>query len=1292
MEFDYSRHRSKGRQQAGFALIASLSILAVLVLIGVALYSLSAVATKSADIASARTEAQANAKMALMLAIGDLQKYTGADTRITAPANILGNDETDLEIVDDNMPKLVGAWRSWEGLNHDATGRPIAEITGTTIYDLKQQPNDPTNPTDTGRFLSWLVSSATQGNNLNDPQTLAYLTETTVDGVVTVPLLTAGKSDDASDGSLRDADPGNNVPTPREIHVLPNLSDEGDRYAWWVSPENQKVRLAQPHAPRSDDAAALLEMGQSHTVPQLSDFGLDPEMNSLEPFNPNPTAAGLGTKAINRETLALMKASASDQPEKRFHDFSTSATGLLTNTATGGWRKDLSLLTEKWDDIYTLYSGGLLPLFRYAPISGATSAVPKPTTSDYDPIQCSLYPWSEYSTIIGEEQQQPNTRHAASASWQALQSFATAYKDFSYAGGEVTSPFVWGRISDQSSNLGGEQFYNFHHQQRLYSQIARFQFLIYARAFEEPKDDPDDPDEDPEYEVRLKYVPLFTLWNPYNITLELEISGTLNGGQNSGTEGNFRGFGWRRSAPGALAVTQQKGDGTYGVPDFKLLNRGNLQYLDSPGNIGIYDTALNPEYGGFWLDARTWACWLPEGSLTFGAGEAKIISPDFIDPGYGFGGTAMRLKVGYDPDNIVGPEFLIKNNAPRDRRYRFLFRPDRLTKPYQGRAPGAGFSLSFGDGGSHFGGSGSPLPPSVHPSGIGDEFHNITALSNESEADDYWPPDEVDEIDMSVGELVDRWTPLFSVSFGPRMTIGTGLGSKQDRPTKGVVQNDALAAMVLSDPASGEAKDHPANNTFDFAYHSLAANSNATPEESLSGEAYIGTGNQKGNGLSRLIMIEMPLRPMASLIELQGWNPRGNNPYPPFQMNLIGNSDATPLIPENSVVPSKLSPNSIEHNLMHDDAYCANHLLFDDWFVSSIAPEPVEFGGSINRDIEAVYADFLQGNARLNNRTYRPIPEDRGLSATEVSSLADDIINSSDGDGWLKVASRLEVEGMFNVNSTSVAAWEALLGHAKSREEIALYGESDIVSITPIGDHPVTRGAAAFDEEAGSGSVIGADSDFFPEASEYLGFRSLDDSQIRDLAERIVEQVRERGPFLSLAEFINRKLTDDPSEQDLALAGAVQTALNNLSNDPMATLKDPNINLSSKTLSDPLTEVSDASKKLSGSDYEFPEAAEGDSAFGAPGWVRQADILRPIAPVLSARDDTFTIRAYGDKLDQQGNIIAQAWCEAVVKRTRNFCDASDPADSIEPPTSPTNLAFGRKYEIVSFRWLAPEEV
>ena len=37
-------------------------------------------------------------------------------------------------------------------------------------------------------------------------------------------------------------------------------------------------------------------------------------------------------------------------------------------------------------------------------------------------------------------------------------------------------------------------------------------------------------------------------------------------------------------------------------------------------------------------------------------------------------------------------------------------------------------------------------------------------------------------------------------------------------------------------------------------------------------------------------------------------------------------------------------------------------------------------------------------------------------------------------DSWRTIASRLEVEGMFNVNSTSVTAWRALLRHARGQK------------------------------------------------------------------------------------------------------------------------------------------------------------------------------------------------------------------------------------------------------------------
>ncbi|MGB0372703.1 MAG: hypothetical protein ACPGN3_15320 [Opitutales bacterium] len=114
-------------------------------------------------------------------------------------------------------------------------------------------------------------------------------------------------------------------------------------------------------------------------------------------------------------------------------------------------------------------------------------------------------------------------------------------------------------------------------------------------------------------------------------------------------------------------------------------------------------------------------------------------------------------------------------------------------------------------------------------------------------------------------------------------------------------------------------------------------------------------------------------------------------------------------------------------------------------------------------------------------------------------------------------------------------------------------------------------------------------------------------------------------------------------------------------------------------------------------DYNFPEAAKGWSTFGLPGWIRQADILRPIAPILSARDDTFTIRAYGDKRDPNNSniIIAKAWCEVVVKRTAAFIDPSDDKTTLpfsSDMTTSLNDINGRAYEVVSFRWLKESEI
>lgn len=153
------------------------------------------------------------------------------------------------------------------------------------------------------------------------------------------------------------------------------------------------------------------------------------------------------------------------------------------------------------------------------------------------------------------------------------------------------------------------------------------------------------------------------------------------------------------------------------------------------------------------------------------------------------------------------------------------------------------------------------------------------------------------------------------------------------------------------------------------------------------------------------------------------------------------------------------------------------------------------------------------------------------------------------------------------------------------------------------------------------------------------------------------------------------------------MAGTLQAALKQLEeskkNSPFTGVSDPEFTR---------TSVPPKKDEFPSPEYQFSAAAKGNSAYGLPGWIRQADILRPIAPILTARDDTFTIRAYGDSRDKSGKIKARSVCEATVTRDREYVDSSDAADTAVEPVSAVNLRFGRRFKVISFRWLSPAEI
>ena len=227
--------------------------------------------------------------------------------------------------------------------------------------------------------------------------------------------------------------------------------------------------------------------------------------------------------------------------------------------------------------------------------------------------------------------------------------------------------------------------------------------------------------------------------------------------------------------------------------------------------------------------------------------------------------------------------------------------------------------------------------------------------------------------------------------------------------------------------------------------------------------------------------------------------------------------------------------------------------------------------------------------------------------------------------------------------------------------------------------------------------------------ADLTGYATLTDAQLDTLAAEIVKQVRIRGPFLSLSEFVNRQLMAfDGTAVDPCLRGALQSALEVLQQSGASLAQTDSTkkayNLTAATYGKPTTPVADPSNKLNpagfSADYINPQASVGNSSEGLPGWPRQADLLRRLAPIMSVRDETFTVRSLGEVMTAEGN--ARAWCEAVYQRLPEYVDPriepwkAPMGDFIPPSPGPypymANALFGRRLKLVSFRWLRADEI
>ena len=404
----------------------------------------------------------------------------------------------------------------------------------------------------------------------------------------------------------------------------------------------------------------------------------------------------------------------------------------------------------------------------------------------------------------------------------------------------------------------------------------------------------------------------------------------------------------------------------------------------------------------------------------------------------------------------------------------------------------------------------------------------------------------------------------------------------------------------------------------------------------------------------------------------------GNDPFPsqavgltghvfglPIVARAIGNSRNVPQLKSNEVYSSSSTTSAAvgtRANVATDQSWMVNTALWDSWFLSGIVDgtggDPTSWMKD-SRTPKAQFKEFAAGTRSLHNKRYLFHP---------FKSAAEAEKELFDGEKFKKSAinqlsNYLLVDGAFNVNSTSVDAWRALFSSGLGQSVITATGGLDTFN------HPFgTLGYATSTATSGT-------------EGDWKGLRDLSDSEITKLAAAIVTEVKGRGPFLSLADFVNRRPnSQNPGQQAV---GALQSAID------LSGLND---------------RFSNASRTVAAADF----AALGGNgisaeplparAVGAPGCLSQGDLLTAIGSQISVRSDTFVIRCYGDARDSADRIQATAWCEAVIQRVPEYID---PADKPEAQTgwptatttlTPANTKFGRRFMIKSFRWLDRREI
>lgn len=1226
------------RQERAFALVATVSLLVLVALVCLGLLSLSSLSLRGGQKAEAQSRAQANARMALMMAIGQLQKEMGPDQRVSASASILDGNPVTEEIDGISNPNWVGVWSTKMG--------------GDTIVSRYESPeylSDRRNAANYAQrsgnwrdqlFRKWLVSGeGTDARSQWSGDSVRLVGEGTVsrpEDFVSVPLVAA------------------------------NHPNSSGRMAWWVGDQALKASLDGPRAyagmtpnkgnPTQGGYYNLMGAQRANLVMMADDSSGHPYDNAS---NLDEDAL---KKILSYKNSAFVKFSANknskalqDAMKSHFHELGTGQYSVFSDPVKGGLKKDLTTLME-------------------GPVAGVPAV-----NADLPAVS------SEKGLLTGKYHNNTGPKFAHLRSWYRLRD-SLIYTGF----GSATSAPI---INPQISGAG----YGFSKEGQQYDFVAARKPAL-TPFLTDCKLQWDFSRRGPQYEIRTHLLPSVTLWNPYNVTLKgrryiVAIT------RPEGIKSDAFKIGGKVVLPLIGSTPVQ----LWGPTNFFLcfvtdpVDMGPGEALVFSPNVSAgtnvigglsipYDgvnleknrlsaTEVPMDGANFCIDVDAKAD--PTANLTepivygFDDNHLKTSWYDlifFLKDGGSSGGitlsnfssapTVQRSRANYNGDTTSYFSYVFKpNNHPANNAaypgFSDYSAPDR--KPprlwymhirnrwYNEGMEKTSIGQNWGQGGAQL-----YDVPSVSLYNMRAPIEHRDAFSFYDDWCKYSP----------VGRMLPWASEVYTGNpdFKPTYVGGKNLGSPYGPPGIWTLDTTSFPLFDIPNRDTGVLSlasfQHAQLSYLPWHPSYVVGNSFADPRADRnhsSNAAYLASTSNWGPGLKARYASAVPV--WDSLI-----------------LNANGKHD----------ISTATGTGGKPEELIYDIAYEVNNELWDSYFLSSIPFRPA----SNDTSVPSVNWSANSGN---------PLPMGRNVLHRYSDKTPAQIDQALGGDwsyAYYRAGAFLMNQGGFNVHSTSVEAWKAVLG------SLSTFGRP---TVTGADTAPGTFSRFLVPCSPESGAAKASSS------AAWQGVRSLSDAEIELLAEKICIEVKRRAPFAGLSDFVNRRLVaaaNDPD--DTSLMGPLQAAIERAElNSRLSTAA---IDL---TATEPYAATANTNTLIGGGGYRMDTKAQTSSkAAGFPGYLTQGDILQGIGPMLTARGDTFVIRAYGEACDPSGRVLAKAWCEASLQRTPNFLQGSNAPET--PVTTPTvagsdvrqdnpaltvvNRMFGREFKVTSFRWLSPSEV